>query len=210
LTAENLGSLTAETQCVTRKCFCHLHQAPNNFAWHVTGPDFRDYHLLLDEPAEQVLALALAMTGDIAQGVRKVGGAMVRSIGHVGGLQPAADKDAEYVEPGDMTGGLSQGKRALIPRRIETQGRGKRCGNCEPVGELDRPRGVSNGVPVRDKSDSSSRLDLIQHLSIFALWGYSGFQSRKRQPKPSRSSAAAQPETIPKRGLDFHRAKIRQ
>jgi hypothetical protein len=181
---------------------------PNNFACHVTGPDFRDYHLLLDEPAEQVLALA--MTGDIAQGVRKVGGATVRSIGHLGGLQHAADKNAEYVEPGDMIGGLSQGKQALIPRRIDTQRRGKRCRNCEPVGELDRPRGVSNGVPVRDGSDSSSRLDLIQHLSIFAVWGYSGFQSRKQQPNPSRSCAFEQPETIPKWGLDSVRANIRQ
>ena len=182
----------------------------NNFPWHFRGPDFRDYHLLLDERAEQVLTLALAMTGDIAQGVRKVGGAMVRSIGHVGGLQHAVDKDAEYVEPGDMIGGLSQGKQALIPRRIETQGRGKRRRNCEPVGELDRPRGVSNGVPVRDGSDSSSRLDLIQHLSIFAVWGYSGFQSRKQQPNPSRSCAFEQPETIPKWGLDSVRANIRQ
>jgi hypothetical protein len=154
----------------------------NNFPWHFRGPDFRDYHLLLDEPAEQVLA----MTSDIAQRVRKVGEAMVRSIGHVAGLQHVADKGAEYMEPGDTIGGLSEGKQALIPRRIETRRRGKRRRNCQPVGELDRPRGVSNVVPVLDESDSGSRLDLIaQHLSIFALWGCSGFQSGKRQPNPS-------------------------
>ena len=96
------------------------------------------------------------MTGDIAQRVRKVGGAMVRSIGHVTGLQHVADKGAEYVEPGDMIGGLSEGNQALIPRRIETRRRGQRCRNCQPVGELDRPRGVSNVVPVRDESDSGA------------------------------------------------------
>ncbi|WP_079436012.1 Dps family protein [Zoogloea sp. LCSB751] len=66
-----------------------------NFHWHMSGPHFRDYHLLLDEQADQLYA----MTDPIAERIRKLGGNTLRSIGHISRLQRVADNDAEYVEP---------------------------------------------------------------------------------------------------------------
>src|SRR6202521_5146989 len=66
-----------------------------NFHWHMSGPHFRDYHLLLDEQADQLFA----MTDSIAERIRKVGGTTLRSIGHIARLQRVSDNDAEYVEP---------------------------------------------------------------------------------------------------------------
>jgi len=69
-----------------------------NFHWHMSGPHFRDYHLLLDEQATQVFA----MTDPIAERVRKIGGATLRSIGQIARTQRVADNDAPYVDPHDM------------------------------------------------------------------------------------------------------------
>src|ERR1700758_4461568 len=70
-----------------------LYLKTKNFHWHVSGPHFRDYHLLLDEQAAQIFAT----TDDIAERVRKVGGMTLRSIGHIGRLQRVKDNDADYV-----------------------------------------------------------------------------------------------------------------
>jgi starvation-inducible DNA-binding protein len=75
-----------------------LYLKTKNFHWHVSGPHFRDYHLLLDEQADQIFAV----TDAIAERVRKVGGTTIRSIGHLGRLQRIADNDADYVTPPDM------------------------------------------------------------------------------------------------------------
>src|SRR5579863_8538128 len=75
-----------------------LYLKTKNFHWHISGPHFRDYHLLLDEHADQVFA----MTDPIAERVRKVGGTTLRSIGHISRLQRIKDNDADYVEPLDM------------------------------------------------------------------------------------------------------------
>jgi len=75
-----------------------------NFHWHVSGPHFRDYHLLLDEQAEQVFT----MTDDIAERIRMLGGTTIRSIGHVARLKHVADNDAEFVEPQDMISELRE------------------------------------------------------------------------------------------------------
>jgi starvation-inducible DNA-binding protein len=75
-----------------------LYVKTKNFHWHMRGPHFRDYHLLLDEHSEQISA----MIDPIAERVRKLGGATIRSIGHVARLQRIIDNDAEYVEPEDM------------------------------------------------------------------------------------------------------------
>src|ERR1700740_3007922 len=69
-----------------------------NFHWHMSGPHFRDYHLLRDEQADQLYA----MSDPIAERIRKVGGTTLRSIGHIARNQRVRDNDAEYVEPGDM------------------------------------------------------------------------------------------------------------
>jgi starvation-inducible DNA-binding protein len=92
-----------------------LYLKTKNFHWHMSGPHFRDYHLLLDEQADQVFA----MTDPIAERVRKVGGTTVRSIGHIARLQRVADNDAEYVEPEDMLAELREDSTTLAARLRE-------------------------------------------------------------------------------------------
>jgi|SRR5580658_5150602 starvation-inducible DNA-binding protein len=87
-----------------------LYLKTKNFHWHASGPHFRDYHLLLDEHAGQIFA----MTDDIAERVRKIGGTTVRSIGHVSRLQRLSDNDAEFVDPLDMLAELRQDNQALL------------------------------------------------------------------------------------------------
>ena len=87
-----------------------------NFHWHVSGPHFRDYHLLLDEQAEQIFAT----TDDIAERVRKIGGTTLRSIGHVAKLQRVLDNDAEFVTPLDMLAELREDNKQLTARLRET------------------------------------------------------------------------------------------
>ena len=86
-----------------------LYMKTKNFHWHVSGPHFRDYHLLLDEQAQQLFA----MTDDIAERVRKIGGTTLRSIGHVARLQRVLDNDADYVEPLDMLAELREDNKTL-------------------------------------------------------------------------------------------------
>jgi starvation-inducible DNA-binding protein len=80
-----------------------------NFHWHMSGPHFRDYHLMLDEQASQLFA----MTDPIAERIRKLGGRTLCSIGHIGRSQRVLDNDAEYVEPSDMLAELRDDNQAL-------------------------------------------------------------------------------------------------
>lgn len=86
-----------------------LYLKTKNFHWHMSGPHFRDYHLLLDEQGEQIFA----MTDAIAERARKIGGTTLRSIGHIARLQRLADNDAEYVTPSDMLAELASDNRQL-------------------------------------------------------------------------------------------------
>jgi starvation-inducible DNA-binding protein len=81
-----------------------LYIKTKNFHWHVSGPHFRDYHLLLDEQATQIDA----MTDTIAERVRKLGGTTIRSIGHIKRLQRVLDNDADYVTPHDILAELRE------------------------------------------------------------------------------------------------------
>src|ERR1700686_3917033 len=80
-----------------------LYLKTKNFHWHMSGPHFRDYHLLLDEHADQLYA----MTDPIAERIRKTGGLTIRSIGHISRIQRVLVDDAEYVEPFDMIAELA-------------------------------------------------------------------------------------------------------
>ena len=86
-----------------------LYLKTKNFHWHMSGPHFRDYHLLLDEQSDQIFA----MTDAIAERVRKLGGGTLRSIGHIARLQRVADNDADHVEPQDMLAELRDDNRRL-------------------------------------------------------------------------------------------------
>ena len=87
-----------------------LYFKTKNFHWHMSGPHFRDYHLLLDEQGEQIFA----MSDDIAERVRKIGGATIRSIGHIAKLQTIADNDKEHVNAKEMLSDLLDDNRSLL------------------------------------------------------------------------------------------------
>jgi starvation-inducible DNA-binding protein len=92
-----------------------LYLKTKNFHWHLSGPHFRDYHLLFDEQADQIFA----MTDAIAERVRKVGGSTLRSIGHIARMQRISDNDAAYVEPSDMLAELREDNKSLAARLRE-------------------------------------------------------------------------------------------
>jgi starvation-inducible DNA-binding protein len=92
-----------------------LYLKTKNFHWHMSGPHFRDYHLLLDEHADQLFA----MTDPIAERIRKIGGLTLRSIGQISRTQRVLDNDAEYVEPLDMIAELADDNKTLAARLRE-------------------------------------------------------------------------------------------
>jgi starvation-inducible DNA-binding protein len=103
-----------------------LYVKTKNFHWHMSGPHFRDYHLLLDEHADQIFA----MTDPIAERVRKLGGLTIRSIGQIARTQRLHDNDAEYVEPSDMLAELREDNTTLAASLRETHG------VCEEHGDI--------------------------------------------------------------------------
>ncbi len=90
-------AISAALNPLVADCFA-LYVKTKNFHWHVSGPHFRDYHLLLDEHAEQIFATI----DELAERVRKIGGRTIRSIGHIAKLKHVEDNDADYVYPLDM------------------------------------------------------------------------------------------------------------
>jgi starvation-inducible DNA-binding protein len=92
-----------------------LYVKTKNFHWHMSGPHFRDYHLLLDEHADQLFA----MTDPVAERVRKIGGVTLHSIGQISRTQRVLDNDAEYVEPLDMLAELADDNKTLAARLRE-------------------------------------------------------------------------------------------
>jgi starvation-inducible DNA-binding protein len=92
-----------------------LYLKTKNFHWHMSGPHFRDYHLLLDDQADQLYA----MTDPIAERIRKTGGSTLRSIGHIARLQRITDNDADYVDPLDMLAELREDNQTLAARLRE-------------------------------------------------------------------------------------------
>jgi starvation-inducible DNA-binding protein len=92
-----------------------LYLKTKNFHWHMSGPHFRDYHLLLDEQGDQLFA----MTDPIAERIRKIGGLTIRSIGHISHLQRVLDNNADYVDPLDMIAELADDNKTLAARLRE-------------------------------------------------------------------------------------------
>jgi starvation-inducible DNA-binding protein len=95
-----------------------LYVKTKNFHWHMSGPHFRDYHLLLDEQADQIYA----MTDPLAERVRKLGGLTLRSIGNIARLQRVLDNDAPYVEELDMLAELRDDNKMMASRMREAHG----------------------------------------------------------------------------------------
>ena len=110
-----------------------LYVKTKNFHWHMSRSHFRDYHLLLDEQAEQIFAT----TDAIAERVRKVGGTTLRSIGHIGRLQRFLDNDADYVTPLDMLAELRDDNKQLATNLRETHGLCDEHGDVASAGLLE-------------------------------------------------------------------------
>ncbi|MGO4684516.1 Dps family protein [Hyphomicrobium sp. 2TAF46] len=90
--------------------FFALYIKTKNFHWHMSGPNFRDYHLLLDEQGEQIFAA----TDDIAERARKIGGTTIRSIGQINSEKRILDNNADFVTPNDMLAELRDDNLQLV------------------------------------------------------------------------------------------------
>jgi starvation-inducible DNA-binding protein len=113
-----------------------LYLKTKNFHWHMSGPHFRDYHLLMDDHAGQVFAMA----DDVAEPVRKIGGTTIRSIGQICRIQRLADNDADFVTPADMLSELHEDEKRLVQilRAIHTL--------CDEAGDLATASLVENWI----------------------------------------------------------------
>lgn len=114
LTSEATRDIGGAMNAILADVFA-LYLKTKNFHWHVSGPHFRDYHLMLDEQGDQLFG----MTDPIAERIRKVGATTLRSIGHIARLQRVKDNDAEYVEPLDMLAELRDDNKELAARLRE-------------------------------------------------------------------------------------------
>ena len=109
IAAESVKEISAALTALVADIFT-LYVKTKNFHWHMSGRHFRDYHLLLDEHGDQLFA----MTDDIAERVRKIGGMTLRSIGHIARIKRIADNDADYVTPEDMLSELWEDNKSLV------------------------------------------------------------------------------------------------
>jgi len=109
LSRDGVAQISSELRALLADVFA-LYLKTKNFHWHMTGPHFRDYHLLLDEQSDQIFA----MTDDIAERARKIGGLTIHSIGEISGHQRLKDNNAEFVAPEDMLAELCADNLQLV------------------------------------------------------------------------------------------------
>jgi starvation-inducible DNA-binding protein len=114
LTPEATRDVTGAMNALLADVFA-LYLKTKNFHWHLSGPHFRDYHLMFDEQGDQIFAMA----DPIAERVRKIGGSTIKSIGHIARLQRVLDNDADYVDPEDMLAELCEDNKTLTARLRE-------------------------------------------------------------------------------------------
>jgi starvation-inducible DNA-binding protein len=114
LSAKATKDISGEINALLADVFA-IYVKTKNFHWHMSGPHFRDYHLLLDEQADQLFA----MTDPMAERVRKIGGTTLRSTGQIGEMQRVKDNNADYVEPLDMLAELREDNGDLARRMRE-------------------------------------------------------------------------------------------
>ncbi len=128
-----------------------LYIKTKNFHWHVSGPHFRDFHILLDEQADQIYATA----DPIAERVRKLGATTIRSIGQIAKLKRVLDNDADYVSPLDMLAELRDDNIQLASRmraHARAVQRAQRYGHDQHAGSLDRRNREAHLVPLRSRA----------------------------------------------------------
>jgi starvation-inducible DNA-binding protein len=110
-----------------------LYLKTKNFHWHISGPHFRDYHLLLDEQAEQIFAT----TDELAERVRKIGGTTLRSVGDVARHQSIKDNDAQFVAPNDMLRELMEDNKAMAAAMRRAHGVAEKHADAATTGLLE-------------------------------------------------------------------------
>jgi starvation-inducible DNA-binding protein len=118
-----------------------LYLKTKNFHWHMSGPHFRDYHLMLDDQGEQIFS----MTDSIAERARKLGGTTVRSIGQISRLQRIADNDADYVDPLDMIAELRNDNATLTKNMREVHSL------CDEAGDVATASLLENWIDESEK-----------------------------------------------------------
>jgi starvation-inducible DNA-binding protein len=118
-----------------------LYLKTKNFHWHMSGPHFRDYHLLLDDQSDQILA----MTDAIAERARKIGGTTIRSIGQISRLQRIVDNEAEYVKPLDMIAELRDDNGVLTQNMREVHSL------CDESGDVATASLLENWIDESEK-----------------------------------------------------------
>jgi starvation-inducible DNA-binding protein len=130
--ADTVATLSSALNALLADTFA-LFLKKKSFHWHVSGPHFRDYHLLFEEQAKEVFA----MTDVIAERVRVLGGTTIRSIGHIAKLQRLNDSDEAFITPGDMMRELMEDNRALINSMREVHSLCGQHGDVATVNFLD-------------------------------------------------------------------------
>lgn len=118
-----------------------LYLKTKNFHWHMSGPHFRDYHLMLDDQGEQIFA----MTDDIAERARKIGGTTIRSIGHISKVKRLLDNDADFVTPADMLAELRDDNLMLVSLMKETHNL------CDEHGDIATASLIENWVDETER-----------------------------------------------------------
>jgi starvation-inducible DNA-binding protein len=118
-----------------------LYLKTKNFHWHMSGPHFRDYHLMLDDQADQIFA----MTDPIAERARKLGGTTIRSIGQISRCQRIADNDADYMTPLDMLAELRSDNAALTQSMRDTHSL------CDAAGDVATASLLENWIDESEK-----------------------------------------------------------
>src|ERR1700723_2371846 len=140
LPAEGTREITGSLNALLAD-FYALYFKTKNFHWHMSGPHFRDYHLMLDDQSDQIFA----MTDAVAERARKIGGTTVRSIGQISRLQRIADNEAEYVEPLDMIAELRDDNAKLTHNMRETHSR------CDEAGTTATASLLENWIDEAEK-----------------------------------------------------------
>ena len=165
LSAEAVNALSKALNVVLADSFA-LYLKTKNFHWHMSGPHFRDYHLLLDEQSTQIFV----MTDVIAERVRKIGGTTIRSIGHIARLQRLSGNEADWVPPADMLAELCQDNLGLIQSLREARGL------CDESGDVATASLIENWI---DEAEGRLQADefgpataFVAALTVLAREGF--------------------------------------
>lgn len=140
LPSEGVRDISAALEGLLADTFA-LYLKTKNFHWHMHGPHFRDYHLLLDEQGDQLFA----MTDPIAERARKIGGTTLRSIGHIARIARITDNDASFVTPDDMLAELAgdNGQLVVAMREVHSV--------CDTYGDMATASLIENWIDESER-----------------------------------------------------------